>query len=167
MQKIHKPVGLIRYGSQTTLETRERTRVWRPRVFVYLALFTALIGALIGFASLERQAEITVLRGLDAPFTLSGESVTGAIRVKIRNRSELTRRYTLEVLASPAVKLIAPENPLEVAAGAQRTTTIFTVAEQSSFGSGTRNIKVRVSDGAGFNEEVPYRLVGPGKGSLP
>jgi cytochrome c oxidase accessory protein FixG len=167
MQKVHKPVGLIRYGSQTTLETREPTRIWRPRVFVYVALFTALVGALIGFASLERQAEVTVLRGIDAPYTLAGEDVTGAIRVKIRNRSEATRRYRLEVLASPAVRLVAPENPLEIAAGAQRTTTIFTITQRSSFATGTRNIKVRVSDGAGFSEDVPYRLVGPGKGSLP
>jgi hypothetical protein len=59
------------------------------------------------------------------------------------------------------VKLIAPENPLDVQAGAQRTTAVFIVAERASFPAGRRDIKVRISDEHGFMTEVPYRLVGP------
>jgi cytochrome c oxidase accessory protein FixG len=167
MQKVHKPIGLIRYSSPANLETREATRIWRPRVVIYSAMLVATLGALIVLGSTKPQAEITVLRGIGAPFVVDGDEVTGAVRVKIRNRSDAEHRYELEVLASPPVKLVAPENPLVIAAGAQRTTTIFTVSPRSSFVAGTRNIQVRVSDGAGFSENVPYRLVGPEKGASP
>jgi cytochrome c oxidase accessory protein FixG len=167
MHKIDKPLGLIRYGSPITLETQQSTRILRPRVVIYSVFLLALVGALIGLGARGQSAEVTVLRGLGAPFELNGADVTGALRIKIQNRSDVARKYAIEVVASPPLKLIAPENPVEVAPGAQRTTTVFTVSSASSFVAGTRPIQVVVADGDGFSANVPYRLVGPATGATP
>jgi cytochrome c oxidase accessory protein FixG len=167
MDKIDKPRGLIRYGSQTALESRGKTRTLRARVVIYPVLLGVLLGALVALGSTREAAEITVLRGIGAPFTLSGKSVTSELRIKVRNRSAEPERYRLAIVATPPIELIAPENPLEVAAGAQRTTAVFAVAEQSSFSAGRREIKVRVSGEHGFMTEAPYRLLGPTTGATP
>jgi cytochrome c oxidase accessory protein FixG len=164
MSKINKPLGLIRYGSQTTLETQRATPVWRTRVAIYSGLLLISFGALLFFGSARKAAEVTVLRGIGAPFTQRNDDVIGELRVKVRNRGDSARRYQLSLVASPPVQLIAPENPLDVAAGAQRTTAVFAVAPRSSFARGLRSVLVRVSDQQGFSIDVPYRLVGPETG---
>lgn len=165
MAKVKKPLGLIRYGSQTTLETHARTPIWRARVIIYSALVVGLLGALLFFGSARHDAEVTVLRGLGAPFTLQGEDVIGELRIKVKNRGDTAQSFQLALSASPPVRLIAPENPLDVAAGAQRTTAVFAIAPRASFSGGLRNVMVRVTTKGGFSIDVPYRLVGPETGA--
>jgi cytochrome c oxidase accessory protein FixG len=161
MAKIKKPLGLIRYGSQATLETQEKSRILRPRVGVYSALLAVLLVALVTLGARRTETEVTVLRGTGAPFTTDGELVTGALRVKVRNRSERAARFQLSVPSAPEVKLIAPENPFEVAAGGQRTTPFFAVAPTGAFARGSLPIVVRVTDEQGASVDTPYRLLGP------
>lgn len=161
MAKIKKPLGLIRYGSQATLETHEKSRILRPRLAVYSALLAVLLGALVTFGAERRETEVTVLRGTGAPFTATGELVTGALRVRVRNRAERAARYRLSVPNAPDVKLIAPENPFEVAVGSARTTAFFAVAPKRAFVGGSLPIVVRVTDEHGASVDTPYRLLGP------
>jgi cytochrome c oxidase accessory protein FixG len=161
MGKIDKPLGLIRYGSQSALEAKTATKLWRPRVIVYPVLLTALLAALIALGSSREGAEITVLRGLGAPFVQSGERVTSELRIKVRNRKGAAERYLIQVEGPARLELVAPESPLPVAAGAQRTTTVFVIADASSFPNGVQNITVVVSDGSGLRVRTPYRLLGP------
>jgi cytochrome c oxidase accessory protein FixG len=167
MLKVKKPLGLIRYGSQTTLETQKATKVLRPRVVIYPVMLVALLAALVAMGAKRRDAEVTVLRGIGAPFALDGERVTGELRIKVQNRTDHGARYRLELVGAPNVRLIAPENPLDVASGAQRTTAVFAVAPRSEFVGGRREIVVRVSDAQGFSVNVPYRLLGPTEETQP
>jgi len=161
MAKIKKPLGLVRYGSQTTLETQQKSRILRPRVLIYPALLVALLTALVALGAKPREVEVTVLRGIGAPFTADAAEVTNELRIKVHNRTERHESYRIEVPVTPPIRLIAPENPLDVAAGAQRTTAVFVVADRGSFVAGRREIMVRVSDSRGSLTSVPYRLLGP------
>ena len=157
---IKKPPGLIRYGSQTTLETQKKTRILRPRVVIYPILLGALLVALVALGGRSHDAEVTVLRGIGEPFAITAAGVTDQLRVKVRNRSDHAERYQIEI-TDPTVRLIAPENPLDVAAGAQRTTAVFVVAPREAFVNGRHEIVVRITDTHGLRVDVPYRLVGP------
>ena len=46
-------------------------------------------------------------------------------------------------------------------AGKTGTATVFVIAARDAFDDGMRDIRFRISDGAGFTTEVPYRLLGP------
>jgi hypothetical protein len=124
-------------------------------------LLVGLISGLVFAGSSPKSAEVTVLRGIGAPFIADANGVTGELRVKVRNRAATAKRYRLEVVADPPVRLIAPENPLDVPAGGQRTTAVFVVAPRDTFVAGRREIAVRVSDGEGFDLDTPHRLLGP------
>jgi hypothetical protein len=60
--------------------------------------------------------------------------------------------------------VIAPENPLPVAGGETRTTSLFVLLPRGAFRGGERHVQVVVSDGAMFTTAIPYRLLGPATG---
>jgi cytochrome c oxidase accessory protein FixG len=163
MTKLHRPTGLIRYTSQEALEEHPPSKrsLLRPRVVVYPAILAALLFALVAIGRTRSQAEVTLLRGIGAPFTERGTLVENHLRVKIRNRTDSARAYTVSLVGAPDTTLVAPENPMRVAAGAQETVSMFVVADRSSFQRAARSVKVRVSDGSTFTRELPYRLLGP------
>lgn len=161
MDRIKKPRGLIRYAAQDGLESGQPSRVARPRVFVYTALLAVLLVALVVTARSKEGAEVTLLRGIGAPFTMQDGLAVNQIRVKVQNRTNAVRRYRIELLDAPGTRLIAPENPLEVGAGEQRSTSLFVMAPPSSLPAGHRAVRFRVADGAEFSVLVPYQLLGP------
>ena len=160
MARIDKPPGLIRYASQEALETGRARSALRPRVVVYSVALIALLVTLAASISTEVPAEVTILRGIGAPFSESGSDVVNQIRVKIRNRSSQAQSYHVELAGLPPARLIAPEDPLTVVAGEQRTTSVFVLVPKSEL-HGARPVHFRVSDGLGYRVELPYELLGP------
>ncbi|HYQ42372.1 MAG TPA: cytochrome c oxidase accessory protein CcoG [Polyangiaceae bacterium] len=161
MTRIHKPLGLIRYAAQDTLESGKPAPWLRPRVVIYSALLLGLLVILTSALLIKPGAEVTVLRGIGAPFTESGPQVVNQIRIKVRNRTLALQKYHVELSDLPSAQLIAPEDPLPVAAGEQRTTSVFVMAPRSAFTHGGRAVHFRVTDGHGFRADLPYELLGP------
>jgi len=161
MARIHKPSGLIRYASQQELERGGPAKMLRARVVIYSILLLGLLGALSVLLLTRQSADVTILRGLGAPFTESGASIVNQLRVKVQNRGASAQSYRLELEDVPNAQLIAPENPLPVAAGDHRTTTLFVLTPRSVFSHGTRVVHVRVSDTHDYHVELPYKLLGP------
>ena len=164
MDKIGLEPGLIRYTSQAELETGTRA-FFRPRVFVYSAILLVMFGA-FGFSLAGKEtADVTLLRGLGAPFTVlpSGE-VSNQIRIKIANRSPDERSYLIELQGADELTLIAPENPLVVGPGDSQMTAAFITAPTNAFTGGEAQITLTISDGVDFSDELQYRILGPAGG---
>jgi hypothetical protein len=128
---------------------------------IYPLVLSALLGALFITASARGDAEVTVLRGLGAPYVSDAASVRNQIRIKVKNRSGRAQAYRIELVGLPGAQLIAPENPVRLAAGQQQTTTVFVLAPESAFSRGKRDVSFRISDGMKFSETAPYKLLGP------
>ena len=164
MRKLRRPVGLIRHASQEALgNARGSIHAHRPRLIIYPLMLAGLVGALVFFARGKSQPEITLLRGIGAPFEVQGEQVHNQIRVKIQNRSSEDAAYHLELVDLPEARLIAPENPLRVAAGERGMTSVFVVVPLGSIQSGSRDVAFAVRDERGASLQIPYRLLGPRK----
>jgi cytochrome c oxidase accessory protein FixG len=165
MDRIKKPRGLIRYSSQRSLERGESTRLLRPRVAIYAVVLVGLFSALFVVGQSRPDAEVTVLRGLGAPFTLNGDEVVNQLRLKIENRSEAARSFGVELVGVPEARVIAPELPLSVAPGKHESTSFFVIAPKSAI-RGRRAIRLRVGD-AHDSQLVDYALLGPEGMSTP
>lgn len=164
MEKVGKAPGLIRYGAQESLETGTPSRVIRVRVFIYAGIFVLLLSALVFATLAQASADVIVLRGLGAPFGLQEGKVVNQLRVKVQNRSTTPARYHIELLDAPDATWVAPELPLEVQAGAQRSTSVFILVAPETLSSGKRPIRLRVSDGSGFDRVFGAQLLGPDDG---
>jgi cytochrome c oxidase accessory protein FixG len=164
MDKVGLERGLIRYTSQAELETGSRS-FFRPRVFVYSAILLVMFGAFAFSLAGKETADVTLLRGLGAPFSVlpSGE-VSNQIRIKIANRSPEERSYLIELQGAEELTLIAPENPLVVGPGESQMTAAFITAPTNAFTGGEAQITLTISDGVDFSDELQYRILGPAGG---
>jgi polyferredoxin len=170
MPKVKKAPDLIQYASQRTLGG-EKSRILRPRVLVYAGLILVLLTALLVVGSGRHGADVTVLRGIGAPFVLQEDGVRNQVRVKIENRLRETAEYDVQILhdeggalvplSEIGSKVVIPENPLSVPGKGRRTTSLFLVTPREKFSGGRLSIVVRVTEPDGALKDVPYHLLGP------
>lgn len=165
MTKIGKPTGLVRYTTRNSLEGK-RMHWLRPRTVLYPALLSLFLGG-FAWALHEREpAEVTVLRGIGAPFTEEPDgSVANQLRIKVANKSDHDDAYRIEILDAPGAQVVAPENPLRVGPGKLAETSVFVLLPRTAFTNGEKPVRIRVSDGHEFVSESVYRLVGPQAGA--
>lgn len=162
MTKFRRPRGLIRYDQAHVFEgSTASRRPLRPRLIAYSLTLAGLLGGLVFFGRSADKPEITLLRGLGAPFRVQGDRVQNQVRIKVQNRSDRDGAYRLELLSPAEAELIAPENPLHVAAGDHQTTSVFVVLPVSALENGSRTVTFGVSDADGYDAEFPYRVLGP------
>ncbi|MCC6243617.1 MAG: cytochrome c oxidase accessory protein CcoG [Gemmatimonadaceae bacterium] len=172
MVKVGKPKGLIRYTSQDALAGKPR-KLLRLRTVLYPLVLTILVGGLITTLVTKAPADVTVLRAIDAPFTEEADGrIANQIRLKVANRRDSEQRYTFvfEGIDGPdvdnsLVTIVAPENPMVIAGGETRSTSVFILVPRAAFANGQRNIRILFSDGKGYSETIPYKLLGPSTGA--
>lgn len=164
MTKFKRRTGLIRHDAEHVLHgAKGSLRPLRPRLIAYPVVLAALIGGLVFYARGTSTPEVTLLRGIGSPFEVVGDRVRNQVRVKIRNRSSQGEAYRLDLSGLASAELVAPENPLLVAAGEQGTTSVFVILPLDSLQGGSRTITLEVSNGEGFDVQLPYRILGPTK----
>ncbi len=167
MDKVGRPRGLIRYSSQEALAGKPKKLV-RARTVLYPLAFTLAFGTMLFLLFTKESADVTVLRGLGAPFTEEADGrVANQVRIKVANRGGEAARYRIELDGATGGRVIAPENPLVVAGGEVRETSIFVLLPRDAFTNGAREVTITVSDGARFTTAVPWRLQGPSGTTAP
>jgi hypothetical protein len=87
--------------------------------------------------------------------------VRNQVRVKIQNRSSAPGAYRLDVLGVPGAELVAPENPLRIAAGEQGTTSVFVSVPIGALEHGSCTVTLQLRDEQGFDVQLSYRILGP------
>ena len=167
MRKVDRPEGLIRYTTQEALQGGKAGWL-RPRMVLYPAALLLFLGAFTWALANRAEAEVTLLRGIGAPFAQGADGlVSNQVRVKVVNRSRAAQDYQITVEGAPAATVIAPENPLHVEPGAMATTSIFVLLPPSEFIHGEKAVVVRLDDGNRFSESIPWRLAGPSEQTAP
>jgi hypothetical protein len=122
-------------------------------------VLSLLVGLLLLTGETRPSAEVTVLRGLGAPFSVSGDDVVNQLRLKVRNRGEKTRAFSVQISDFPEAKLVAPELPLRLEPSEQGSASFFVMAPKAVL-HGSRRVHLRVGDAA-TGELVTYTLLGP------
>jgi cytochrome c oxidase accessory protein FixG len=161
MDAVGKPRGLIRYSSREILSGARR-HILRPRTIAYPAALATALGVFIWQVNTKAAADVTLLRAVDAPFVENADGrITNQVRVRIANRSSSDRAYTIAVSGAESGQVIIPINPFPVARNKTETASLFVLLARHDFVGGQHDIRVRVSDGATFDSEQNYRLLGP------
>jgi cytochrome c oxidase accessory protein FixG len=161
MRRVGRPEGLIRYSSRAALDG-ERIRKVRPRTVLYPMALAGSFGGFLFALGTKAPADVTMLRGLGDPYAIEADGrVANQVRVKIANRSRVDRSYNIRVDGIEGGTMIAPINPLPVAAGKTEMASLFVMLPQQAFSEGERHVTFIITDGAGFVDTVRYELVGP------
>jgi cytochrome c oxidase accessory protein FixG len=161
MRRVNRPEGLIRYTSRAALQG-EPVHKLRPRVILYPLALAGSFGGFLFALGTKAPADVTMLRGLGTPYAIEADGrVANQVRIKIANRSRVDRQYTIRVDGIGDGSVIAPMNPLPVAAGHTEVTSLFVMLAPQAFHDGERPVTFIIADGAGFVDTVRYELVGP------
>lgn len=160
MAKLGRPAGLIRYSSQRELEGQP-TKMWRPRTLLYPVAIAAAL-ALFGFRLAGRTGtEVWVVRNAQIAYSeLPDRAIATSVRVKIENKSEQPRVYTITLVGGDGV-LIAPTAPIRLAPFKATTVPVFVRLERGAFVAGKHHATLRVSDGGNVSRELTVTLFGP------
>lgn len=161
MEKMGKPRGLIRFSSQEELETGKR-HFLRPRLILYPVVLVIAIGLLSYKLRGIKTADVTVLRGLSAPYMVLGDGrVSNSLRIKLANRDMEERRFWISVSDPADAELIAPVNPVVVYGAGTQTAAVFIITEASRFHHGDLPAEIVITDSLGFTQTMTYKLLGP------
>lgn len=163
MTKLGRPTGLIRYTSQAALQgaVKGKQGLLRLRTVLYPALLAGAVVGLVLVGRSHKTADLTLLRGIGAPFVVEGDTVRNHVRVKIHNRESEAKQFTVTLEGAPDAEVIAPENPVNVAPDEQAVSSVFVLVPKERFVNGAIAVHFRIADGAGFSKELPYKLLGP------
>jgi cytochrome c oxidase accessory protein FixG len=161
MAKVGKPAGLIRYTSQDELEGKPR-KVLRVRTILYPALLAVAVTALVLGVTGRATAEVWVLRYQGAPFQIGPDDrVLTTLPVKVENHNDIEHRYQVELLDAPGSRLLSGAQGFAIAPAQSGVIPVVVSSARAVFAGGERAVRLRVSDGAGFEVIVPATLAGP------
>jgi cytochrome c oxidase accessory protein FixG len=168
MTKLKRPRGLIRYTSLAAVRGT-KTHFMRVRTVLYPVLLCVVLTIFVIVLSTKGHADVTVLRGLGTTFTaLDTGEISNRVRVKIVNRTDQPRTYTIRATGIEGIRLVAEDNPVTLAPGESKTIPATVDAPYAGFTFGKAQSHLVVTDDQGYEVTKPYRLLGPGNaGAIP
>lgn len=165
MDKLERPRGLIRYTSEDELAGKPR-HVWRVRTLIY-PLLLAVVGTLFVWNLGNRTAtEVWVLRPAGPTFfPLDGGKVAAQVRIKLENKTDVTRTYQVALVETDVGTLRTPMQSWTLAPGKAAELPLFVDAAATIFHHGQRVVHLRLSDDHGWQKTIAVDLIGPDRDS--
>ncbi len=139
-----------------------RTRkILRVRTALYSVGLVAAFTAFLFFLGNRKDTLVDFLRASNTPFMQHEDgSISNLIRMRIENRAEATRTYTITPLRED-FSTVPDVLTYEVEAADQIQLGFTVKVDPSVFVDGRADLELRVSDGEGFEEVFERRLLGP------
>jgi len=173
MDKVGRPLGLIRWDTLARQQSRELGKppaAWRPvrpRTLLYAGLL-AVVAVVIATAFVLRgDADLSVQRDRSPNFVrLSSGDVRNAYTVKISNKQQRERRFTVELRGLPgaALALANATSPLVVHADVVAAFRVLVTLPGALAPAGSRPIEFIVRDDAGHEVAAHESVfVGPAR----
>ena len=162
MEKIGRPLGLIRYSSERVIEGG-KAHILRARIVIYPMILIGVTAAFLFLLSTKSLADIQFVRGKGQLFNIFADSqeITNQIRMTIANRTEAPVTYTAIVIDPPGVR-INEFAPMIVDPADLQSQNILMIAPYAVFEDGEVLVKVKITDDQGKFEHIhTYKMAGP------
>ncbi len=153
MDKVGYPQGLIRYSTHNGMHGKP-TRILRPRIVVYAAILSLLIGSFAWAMTHRVPLIVDVLRDRNALYRVAPEGdIENAYTLKIMNKDHVSHRYIVTVESALALAIGADQGEIEVAAGAVVESPL-TLRAAAQAAAGLHDIRIELRSKS--NPEVRY-----------
>jgi cytochrome c oxidase accessory protein FixG len=163
MEKVQKPLGLIRYTSEVELMGRAR-KIFRPRTAIYVLLFSVSFFSLGYALQTKDYFEIAVLRAKEIPYQIvnseTGEKIINHFRLDLSNQTGADVNFEILRPENSEVELIMPQNPVLVPQEAHLRLDFFLRYSRGILENGTKKFKIKVKRNE-IEQTLEVPLVGP------
>lgn len=103
MEKINKPLGLVRIDSKNNIEEKRGFR-FSPRVIAYTVVMVILLGASAGILATRKSVEANIFRIPGNLFAEAEEHVTNTLNLSMVNKTFEDKSFKLELVPSESTK---------------------------------------------------------------
>ncbi|MFT5120968.1 MAG: cytochrome c oxidase accessory protein FixG [Psychrobacter glaciei] len=118
MDKVGYPRGLIRYTTERQLAEKEKSRVFRPRFFAYLALLTVLCGGVVYALTDRVPLEIDIRRDRNQLSSINTQGmIENSYIVKLTNKTQEPHTYKITLAPQEGLSLELRFNDVPLEAG--------------------------------------------------
>ncbi|MFN7589096.1 MAG: cytochrome c oxidase accessory protein CcoG [Planctomycetota bacterium] len=137
MAKLGRPQGLVRYDSLRGFETGAR-RFLRGRVFLYVVLMFAGLGAFTLALTRQRPFEAALNRAIGSAYSLEGERVHNSFELQLINKRPSARKFTLRATSAPNIEVVIGASELELQSLEDRRFVVHAFVPKAEFKAGLR-----------------------------
>jgi cytochrome c oxidase accessory protein FixG len=162
MDKMSYPRGLIRYASETELQTG-KIRFWRPRLFGYLFAVIAMVSVFAFTIATRSPTSVDIIRDRGARlYRVMGDEVQNVYTVKINNMDERAHTYSLSIVGDLPFE-IKNYRPAEILAGEVFTVPIRIGINKNQLRSAKTELTLSISavDDPNITAEETTVFIGP------
>ena len=118
MDKVGYPRGLIRYTTERQLVENEKSRLFRPRFFAYLALLTVLCSGLVYALTDRVPLEIDIRRDRNQLSSVNAQGmIENSYIVKLTNKTQDPHTYKITLAPQEGLSLELRFNDVPLEAG--------------------------------------------------
>ena len=162
MDRVGRPQGLIRYSSQDALDGKPG-KLLRVRTVAYPLLLAGVAVAFLIVLSTKYAFDAKLMRGRGNPFQVSGRMITNNFNIRLTNRTDDPRTYTIQVLEPNDARLRGSAiEPVQLEGSDTSVVPLLIEFPASSLGSaGQSDGKIEVTDDIGNQRIVTMKLLGP------
>src|SRR6056297_3736978 len=145
MDKMGYPRGLIRYSTENAM-TGKKSRILRPRIFIYLGVLLALMTLFALVLTGREMIDLDVLRDRTALYRMAGDGIENPFQLKVTNRTE--QPVTLSVRASgiEGLRVISPAQGFEVPPDEVSNRPMTLVVPRNAVGPGMHEVEIVLSN---------------------
>ena len=162
MEKINKPLGLIRYASENGIENREHLR-YTGRMKLYTVLLTMLLIILGILLFTRKEVDATIMRTPGMLYQERGtDSISNLYNIKIANKTikQIPLQLKLEG-HNGRIEVIGAHNMIRVKDGGQGTGSFFVVLPANIIHERKLLIRIGLYDGNKKIDEIKSNFLGP------
>ncbi len=130
MEKLNRPLGLIRYASETEIEGG-KTKYFRSRPAFYAVAIIAVMVTFGALLSTRVPLEFDVVRDAkNGAFSRSADGrVTNQYNVRLINKEDSELTVKLSLKGFDKAELIAPVNPVTLAGASSQVVKVFVLVD--------------------------------------
>jgi len=158
MEKIERPVGLIRFASQNTLAGLAH-KVVRIRVVLYPLLLVVVFGAFLFGLNHRQMGEAMFLRNQNAVVVATPEGVVQTVILRIDNRDDRAHTYQIELGAG--VEVLGAQFPVDLEAYGSKTFNLPVRVDAATFSDSRFQLQLSVYDDVDFRADLHMTLFAP------
>lgn len=161
MEKINKPLGLIRVDSSEAVEEKKKWK-FTPRVIAYLSFLTLLIGVLTFQIVTRKDVATTFLRAKGSLYQENKQAmeVSNIFNVELVNKTFDAIDLSLEP-NTKGVKLEVVDKAISVPAGEISRAVIILTMKNEQIKENKTKVKIKVLHGTEVLDEIETTFLGP------
>lgn len=162
MDNLERPRGLIRYTSETALETG-KSRILRPRVLLYGAMMLLVSGLFLGALVAREPFDVEIVRAPGTPFMeLPDGQIANRLRFRVQNQTNRSDQLSIAPVTPESVELrIVGTQPIQIDARALNRFEAWVSVPKETFVNGAADVEMELQFESGEVVKRGFRLMGP------